>query len=509
VFRHAAPVNWVDFHPAGDRFVAASGPGATIWSVTQRGKPLAVLKHPGKKKSEIKMARFSPNGHWLVTASTDGTARIWDASTYRPVGVIDRHDPLWCARFSPDSSRLVVTGADAQAVVYDTATWQPVGRPILSSGTVLSAVITEDNRFLAISSFLTDAVQFYEIATGHPLGEGLNIHAQPTSVDYLLQDKVVVAACDDGTVRAVESPFVGEDVPPWFCDFAEHLIGLRETGPDKFEPVETQVAQLRADVVAGGESNADFPRLARWLTTTGNTRHGMPRFTSTLAANIVQRVNEHSTEALFECYDAVSSDPLVVSALSLYLPNARQGEVLADLVFKMPAADPLARCYAASTLINAGRSGEARAVAAAAVAEAPENPKVLRRAAKIEARLGNKKEMIDLFEKSIRLGPNDSETHRAYGWALYHFHQPTEAAAEFRRAGDLVGDMADDVVAGLCLCAAAQKNNPEAIRAYRRLITLDPQWKDPKYITGLLGWMQDELMALEQVRQAATAKSKN
>jgi tetratricopeptide (TPR) repeat protein len=508
-FQHAAPVNWVDFHPAGDRFVTASGPNASVWSVTERGKPLVVLKHPGKKKSELKSVRFSPNGQWLVTASTDGTARIWDATSYQPLGVIDRHDPVWCARFSPDSTRLVVTGVDAQAVVYDTATWKPVGRPVLASGTVFSAAITEDNRFLVISSFLMDAVQFFEIATGRALGEGLNIHAQATSVDYLLQDKVVIVACDDGTVRAVESPFVGEDVPAWMCDFAERLIGLKETGPDKFERVESQVAQLRAEVAAAGESNNDFPRLARWLLATGNTRNGMPRFTSTLAANIVQRINEHSTEALFECYDAVSSDPLVVAALSLYLPNARQGEVLADLVFKMPAADPLAHCFAAGTWINAGRKNEAVAVIAAAVAEAPENFRVLRRAAKLEARLLNKKDAVEHFEKAIRLAPDDYETHRAYGWALYHLHQPAEAATHFLLAEELVGDMADDVIAGLCLCAAAQKNQTEAIAAYRRLIALDSQWQEARHLTELRGWVQDELTALELVRRATLAKNKH
>jgi WD40 repeat protein len=506
-FRHTAPVNWVDFAPSGDRIVTASGPNATIWSITQHGKPLAVVKHPaGKTKSEIKCVRFSPDGKWLVTASTDGTARVWDAATHKPITTIDRHDPVWCVRFSPDGTRLVVTGEDAQAIVYDTATWKPVGTPVLASGLVFSATITEDNRFLVISSLLLDAVQFYEIATGRPLGEGLDIHTQATNVDYLLQDKVVVVACDDGSVRAVESPFVGQDVPAWMCDFAEHLIGLRKTGPDKFEHVDTHVAQLNAEVAAGaGESNDDFPRLARWLMTTGDQRHGMPRFTSTLATVIAQRVNEHSTEALFECYEAVSSDPLVTGALSLYIPNARQGEALADIVLKLPN-NPLARCYAAGTLINSGRRWEAQRILDKAVADAPDDPLVLRRAAKLRARVLDKTGAVELFEKTIRLIPNDYEAHRAYGWALYHLHQPADAAAQFHRAEEIVGDMSDDVIAGICLSEAAQKHQPQAIAAYRRLVALDPVWKDAGHLLALRGWVQDELDELEKVRQVAVAK---
>jgi WD40 repeat protein len=505
-FRHPAPVNWVDFHPSGDRFVTASGPNATIWSLASRSKPVAVIKHPpGKEKSVLRCARFSPDGKWLVTGSTDGTARVWDVATRKPVTVIDRHAPVWCTRFSPDGTRLVVTGEDAQAIVYDTATWKPVGTPILASGTVFSAAITEDNRFLVISSLLLDAVQFYEVATGRPLGEGLDIHTQATNVDYLLQDKVVIVACDDGSVRAVESPFVGEDVPAWICNFAERLIGLRKTGPDQFERVDTTVTQLNADVAAAGESNNDFPRLAKWLLTTGNQRHGMPRFTSTLAANIAQRVNEHSTEALFECYDAVSSDPLVTGALSLYINNARQGEVLADIVLKQPN-NPLARCYAAGTLINAGRRWEAQDILNKAVADAPDDPLVLRRAAKLRARVLDRAGAVDLFEKTIRLVPNDYESHRAYGWALYHLHRPADAAAQFHRAEEIVGNMSDDVVAGICLSEAAQKHQPQAIAAYRRLIALDPVWKDAGHLLALRGWVQDELDELEKVRQVTVAK---
>ena len=505
-FHHSAPVNWVDFHPAGDRFVAASGPEAMVWSVTEREKPLVVLKHPGEEKSLLKSARFSPDGKWLVTASTDGTARIWDAASYKPVAVIDRHDPVWCARFSPDSSRLVVTGEDCQAVVYDVATWKPVGTPVLAAGLVFSAAITDDNRFVVISSLLLDAVQFYEIATGRPLGDGIDIHTQATCVDYLHQDKVVVVACDDGSVRSVGTPFITEDAPGWMCDFAEHFIGLRQTGPDKFERVETHVEQLRATAERFKESKDDFPRLATWLLTTGNTRHGMPRFTSTLAANIAQRMNEQSLDALFECYGAISSDPLVLSALSLYLPNRWQGEILADYVLNMPDPEPLARCYAAGTLILAGRSGEAQVIMAKAVADAPENPLVLRRAAKLEARLFNKQKSVDLFEKTIRLAPDDYEAHRAYGWALYHFHEPARAAEQFRRAEELVGNFSDDLIAGICLSEAAQDHIAEATAAYQRLIILDPVWKEAKHLQSLRGWVQEELDGLERVRQQAVAK---
>jgi tetratricopeptide (TPR) repeat protein len=502
-FTHTGAVNWVDFHPDDKRLVTASGPNAQVWSVTDRKKPLATIAHQGKAKSVIKSARFSPDGKWLVTGSTDGTAQVWDAATYQSMGVkIDRQFPVLCVRFSPDGSRLVVAGEDGQAAVYDTVNWKPVGVPVLAPGPVFSAAMTDDNQFMVISSLLLDSVQYYEISTGRAIGQGLVIPTQATCVDYHVQDRVVVVACDDGTVRALGVPFVNEDVPGWVGGFAERIVGLKKTGPETFERVDAHLEQLRAyaprDAVG---SNRDFPKLVQWKMTIGPERHGFPRFTSTVAMNVERRVEERSADALFECFEAVAANALIEGAMSLYLPNRRQGEFIADFVLHDPDADPLARCYAAGTLVQCGRSQEAMTVVEKALKDAPADARVVRRAAKIQARLQNKDLAIELFEKALKLDPASTETMRSYAWALYNFNQPEKAAQQFRRVQELVGQMNDDLVAGLCLCAAAQKKENEAKDAYRRLVAIDPAWRDPAHLAGLRGWMQGELVVLERVRR--------
>ena len=140
-------------------------------------------------------------------------------------------------------------------------------------------------------------------------------------------------------------------------------------------------------------------------------------------------------------------------------------------------ASPLARAFAASALINAGRVEEAEKILDEALAAAPDDPRLLRREAKLHARLMQKEVAIAQFEKALALEPNNFETHRTYGWALLHFDRPADAAAHFHAAEELAGDMVEDLVAGLCLSARAQKNNTEALAAYRRLIELEPSWK--------------------------------
>ncbi len=45
---------------------------------------------------------FSPDGKLLVTASRDGTARVWDPKTGRLLRTLDSQAPLLGSAFSPD-----------------------------------------------------------------------------------------------------------------------------------------------------------------------------------------------------------------------------------------------------------------------------------------------------------------------------------------------------------------------------------------------------------------------
>jgi tetratricopeptide (TPR) repeat protein len=291
-------------------------------------------------------------------------------------------------------------------------------------------------------------------------------------------------------------------VPAWFPPLVEKLVGLRQTGPTEFQPVESSVAEINAlSPPAAADEKDDFPRLAQWKLKQGPDRHGMPRFVSTVADVIDRRVEERSVDALLECYEAISVDPLVLAALSLYLPNPRQSEYIADLSLKIPNTTPLSRAFAASALVNAGRSEEAHKIATQALAEAPDDIRVLRRVAKLEARLSNMTLSFELFEKALRLQPDNAETHRSYGWALYNAHQPAKAAEQFRLAENFAGETVEDLIAGLCLCAQAEGKPVDAQAAYARLVALDPTWKEASHLTALKGWTQQELGALEQVRR--------
>jgi WD40 repeat protein len=76
-------------------------------------------------ESNVVLAQFSPDGRRVVTASSDRTARVWDAATGKPVGeLLTQVRSAW---FSPDGQRVLTTSWNWIARVWDVATGKPVG----------------------------------------------------------------------------------------------------------------------------------------------------------------------------------------------------------------------------------------------------------------------------------------------------------------------------------------------------------------------------------------------
>jgi hypothetical protein len=112
VWFHGGPVRHAEFSPDGRRVVTASADGtARVWHAAT-GQPVTP---PLRHDSRLEHAAFSPDGRRLVTASMDETARVWDAATGEPVTPALRHGSnLWHAAFSPDGRRLVTAADDAR-----------------------------------------------------------------------------------------------------------------------------------------------------------------------------------------------------------------------------------------------------------------------------------------------------------------------------------------------------------------------------------------------------------
>jgi COMPASS component SWD3 len=70
--------------------------------------------------------RISPDGRWIASASADGTAKIWDASTGAHLETLVGHMAgVSCLAWAPDSNTLA-TGSDDKAIrLWDRVTGSP------------------------------------------------------------------------------------------------------------------------------------------------------------------------------------------------------------------------------------------------------------------------------------------------------------------------------------------------------------------------------------------------
>ena len=75
-------------------------------------------------------AAFSPDGRRVVTASLDGTARVWDLSGLTPGAImLSLGGSVTSAAFSPDGTRIVTASADGTARLWDARTGAAISQP--------------------------------------------------------------------------------------------------------------------------------------------------------------------------------------------------------------------------------------------------------------------------------------------------------------------------------------------------------------------------------------------
>jgi WD40 repeat protein/serine/threonine protein kinase/Tfp pilus assembly protein PilF len=145
-----ALIRAANFSPDGQRVVTASKDGtARIWD-SRTGLPLC---GPLKHKSEMNWATFSPDGKRVVTASQDHTARIWDAQTGQPTSPpLEHGDAVLFADFSPGGRKAVTASGDKTVRLWDTDTGLPISHPITHDAGVYFASFSADERLVLTAS---------------------------------------------------------------------------------------------------------------------------------------------------------------------------------------------------------------------------------------------------------------------------------------------------------------------------------------------------------------------
>jgi WD40 repeat protein len=201
-FRHDANLSSASFSPDGRWVVTASADRtARVWDTTT-GKPVGQpLQHDGRVNSAV----FSPDGKWVVTASEDQTARLWQAASGRLLTIFQGHNnAVTGAVFSPDGKWVLSASKDATARLWEAATGKAVGDPLHHDGYVYSAVFSPDGKW-ALTACSDGTARLWETATGKPVGQPLQHDKDVWSASFSPDGKWVVTASGDRTARLWEA----------------------------------------------------------------------------------------------------------------------------------------------------------------------------------------------------------------------------------------------------------------------------------------------------------------
>ena len=206
-----------NFSPDGAQVVTASHDGtARLWDVTT-GEEIKAFKGHG---DWVRSASFSPDGAQVVTASYDGTARLWDVTTGEEIKAFKGHgDWVRSASFSPDGAQVVTASPDGTARLWDVTTGEEIKAFKGHGDWVRSASFSPDGAQVVTASDDRTA-RLWDVTTGEEIKAFKGHGDWVRSASFSPDGAQVVTASNDGTARLWDVT-TGEEIKA----FKGHGIG--------------------------------------------------------------------------------------------------------------------------------------------------------------------------------------------------------------------------------------------------------------------------------------------
>jgi WD40 repeat protein len=109
--------------------IALSNPSDFTLDILDAQSLEPVRRWPHGHDGPVCSVAFSPDSRRIVTASEDGTARVWDATTgTRLHDLVGHGNRVLCALYSPDGKRIATGGNDNNVRLWDAETFEQVAR---------------------------------------------------------------------------------------------------------------------------------------------------------------------------------------------------------------------------------------------------------------------------------------------------------------------------------------------------------------------------------------------
>jgi WD40 repeat protein len=159
---HSGVVNTAAFSPDGHYFVTSSNDGTAIIWEAATGKAMQTLKG---HTEWVTRATFSPDGHYVVTVSNDSTVRVWEVQTGKELVNISGQPPgkgisnvaaFNSAVFSPDGRYILTASLDNTGKVWEVNPADSTGQEVATlrghSARIIQATFSPDGRYIVTAA---------------------------------------------------------------------------------------------------------------------------------------------------------------------------------------------------------------------------------------------------------------------------------------------------------------------------------------------------------------------
>jgi WD40 repeat protein/serine/threonine protein kinase len=195
---HTGEVISVDFSPNGKFMVTASNDGtAILWDVETSNDLLHIEGHEGLVVNAI----FSRDGRQILTASADGTVRFWSAQTGNEMRQLPQHEsPVWALAWSPDNSVILTSDESHKAYLWNAESGELLHELSAHSDIVNHGFFSPDGLYVVTGSFDNTAI-LWDVQTGEQVRVFRGHTGCVCGGDFSPDGQSIVTASYDQTAR--------------------------------------------------------------------------------------------------------------------------------------------------------------------------------------------------------------------------------------------------------------------------------------------------------------------